>query len=181
MVPAGQSPEVNEKLLLPQERRVPVHPQSAAQADLEALLTPGPGVFVVSDLADRRLNEKISQICRDRDILCNIIDTKDLCTVWFMSLIDTPHLSIALSSKGGAAYYSARLREELQPLVEHRDRTAGLLSELRGMIDPPRRFEVLQKVWKDGLFQLWTVLGASVLAKKRAWKVAGLGKPATGT
>lgn len=171
-VTAGLSPELNEKLVLREERRVPVHPFRAAEADLEALLIPGPGVFVVSDLADRRLNERISELCRARGILCNIIDTKDLCTVWFMSLIDTPHLSVALSSKGGAAFYSARLREELQPLVEDRDKTAGILWELREQVEPRRRFEVLQEVWKDPLFRFWIAVKAFSRAEKRARKVA---------
>ncbi len=162
IIPPGYPSELNEKLYLETQRRVPVHPVLARDMDLEGLLQPGPGVFVVSDLQDRKLNERISRLCQSRGILCNIIDTKDLCTVWFMSLIQTPSLSVAISSRGGAAFFSARLREELQPLIEDRDQVSRILTEVRASLPQGKdRLGVLEKIYKDWKFQR--------LVKKKKW------------
>jgi len=182
LVERGYPSELKEKLYLDQDRVVPVHSQRADAVELEALLQPGPGVFVVSDLTSRVRNEEISRLCQERGILCNIIDTKDLCTVWFMSLIQTPHLSVALSTRGGAAYYSARMREEWQGDVENREPVAQLLGLIRERV--PRgqdRYTLLDLVYRDKKFQKWIKKQKWKQARLRAWELAKGGGYELGT
>ncbi len=154
VLPPGQPSEVAEKLLLKTERRVPVHPVRATDADLDALVAGA--TFVTSDLADRALNERIVAAAHKHHVLCNIIDTRDLCDTWFMSLIETDHLIAGLSTKAQATYYATRLRKELEPKFRRWEREAAFTAALRTLLPPQGRLEALKKVWKSPLVR-WTL------------------------
>ena len=119
-LPAGPQSELRENLPLRAPRSVPVHPRRAADltdADLATLVTGRS--FVVSDLEDRSVNQRIKATCDRLGVLCTVVDTKDLCSAWFMGLIRTDHLTVALSTSGAAdpnatfSFFVPRLREAL--------------------------------------------------------------------
>ena len=145
VIPAGKPSEVNENLILKTERRVPVHPTRAAEADLDALIAGAS--FVTSDLADRALNERIAGVAKKHHVLCNIIDTRDLCDTWFMSLIETDHLIAGLSSKAKATYYVTKLRSELEPRFVRWEKEAAFTSEVRELIPREKRLAGLRALW----------------------------------
>lgn len=147
VLPAGRQSELNENLLLPTQRRVPVHPVRAAEADLDALIAGA--TFVTSDLTDRALNERIREVARRHHVLCNIIDTKDLCDTWFMSLIETDHLIAGLSTKAKATYYVTRLRKTLEPRFVQWEKEAAFTAEARERLNPDRRFTGLKALWSS--------------------------------
>jgi len=123
-LPAGPQSELKENLPLAQARSVPVFPVAAGELDDETLglLIRGRN-FVVSDLVDRGINVRIKARADAEGVLCTVVDTKDLCSAWFMSLIRTDHLTVALSSAGAASptatssFFVPRLREALTPAV----------------------------------------------------------------
>lgn len=124
-LPAGPQSELKENLPLAQPRSVPVHPVAAADLDDESLASLIEGrSFVVSDLVDRAVNERIKALADRFHVLCTVVDTKDLCSAWFMGLIRTDHLTVAVSSSGAASpsstssFFVPRLREALTPHVE---------------------------------------------------------------
>ncbi len=90
--------------------------------------------FVCSDLLDRKLNQKIFAYCKKKGIRCNVIDTKDLCDTWFMSLIDVPGMLVGISSKGGCAYYSKQSRQELHEQIRARGQMSLALVEVKEFI-----------------------------------------------
>jgi siroheme synthase (precorrin-2 oxidase/ferrochelatase) len=145
VLPAGRQSELNEALALKAERRVPIHPVRAADADLDALIAGA--TFVTSDLADRQLNERIAAAARRHHVLCNIIDTRDLCDTWFMSLIETDHLIAGLSTKATATYYVTRLRRELEPRFVRWEKEAAFTALAREQLVPQRRFSGLKRLW----------------------------------
>jgi len=155
--PAGKPAEVNENLFLKVERRVPVHPQRAAEADLDALIAGA--TLVTSDLADRGLNERIAVTAHRHHVLCNIIDKKDLCDTWFMSLIETDHLIAGLSTKATATYYVTQLRRTLEPKFIHWEKQAAFLAEVRNLLPPEQRFAGLKAIWADPWVRLVLALG----------------------
>jgi siroheme synthase (precorrin-2 oxidase/ferrochelatase) len=123
-LPAGPQSELKENLPLAAPRSVPVHPRRAADLDaveLESLVAGR--TWVVSDLADRTLNQRIKAACDRLGVLCTVVDTKDLCSAWFMGLVRTDHLTVALSTSGAAdpgatfSFFVPRLREALTPPI----------------------------------------------------------------
>lgn len=169
VIPAGKPSELNENLILKTPRRVPIHPLRAADADLEALIAGA--TFVTSDLADRSLNEKIVVLAKKHRVLCNIIDTKDLCDTWFMSLIETDHLIAGLSTKAKATYYVTRLRKTLEPRFVQWEKEAAFTAAVREWLPPDQRFSGLKALWSSPLIRFTLAcLGpeaALSLAKKK--------------
>jgi siroheme synthase-like protein len=137
LIPKGRPSELKEKLIRTEERWIPIHPQAAKDADLESLISQAN--FVVSDLSDPLLNEEIFAIATRHGVLCNVIDTKPLCNTWFMSLLQTDHLLVGLSTKGQAAFLSAQLRQKLQPWIERQDKRARFWVELLAQLNTEGR------------------------------------------
>ncbi len=172
LLAAGRLPHVGEELSLGTERRVPVAAEAAAAGNAGRFIEGA--TFVVSDLRDRSLNETISGLCRARGILCNVIDTKDLCSTWFMSLIDTPHLLAGISSKGGCAYYARQTRIELEEEFRSREPVAEILVDLRDRVPSGvERNEVLDAVYRDGEFSRLRREGRWIEARSRAEALFG--------
>ena len=167
LLDAGPLPHVGERLSLERERRIAVAAEPAAPANIERFIANA--TFVVSDLADRSLNELIFAVCRSRGILCNVIDTKELCSVWFMSLVDTPHIIAAISSKGECAYYAKQTRIELEGELDRRAPVAAILADIRPRIRPgARRAQILEAVYRDRDFQGAVETGDWAAAAARA-------------
>jgi len=172
LVPSGKPSELGENLILKGDRRIPVHHLRAADADLEALVSGA--TFVTSDLADRALNLRIVAAAKAHHVMCNIIDTRDLCNTWFMSLIETDHLIAGLSTKATATYYVTRLRRELEPKFVRWEAEASFTASARELLVPERRFSGLKALWGSWWLRLvlrWRGPEAALeLAKKRIEK-----------
>jgi len=130
--PAGPIKHGSEKLSFLKETHVRVAQQSASRWNIGRFLRGAD--FVCSDLSSRKLNEQIARLCRKRGIRCNIIDTKDLCDTWFMSMIDTEGLLAAFSSHGNCAYASKTARESLLPAVETQGQISLILTKARNYL-----------------------------------------------
>jgi siroheme synthase (precorrin-2 oxidase/ferrochelatase) len=127
---AGPLNRVPESLSLEKPRTIPVADQPATADNIEQYVEGA--TFVTSDLDDEQLNERIAEVCDDHNILCNIIDVKELCDTWLMSVIDAPNMIAGISSKGGCAFYSQRTRIELEDDFRHRSEVSRVFTELRG-------------------------------------------------
>jgi siroheme synthase (precorrin-2 oxidase/ferrochelatase) len=151
VLPAGPQDLLREDLQLPEERRVPVTHEPASSQSIARYCRGA--TLVCSDLNDRKLNETARSFCEEQNILCNIIDTKDLCNTWLMSLIDTPDFQVALTTKGRCAYYAAKAREELSPVVNKMGRWATVLASLRSLVPQGRsKMATLDEVYHDPEF-----------------------------
>lgn len=128
----GPLRRVPESLNLEEPRSVPVAPEPARSENLEKYITGA--TFVTSDLEDPDLNDRIYEICEDKNILCNIIDVKERCNTWFMSVIDVPNMIAGISTKGGCAFYSQRTRIELEEEFEQRSEASRVFTEMRNQL-----------------------------------------------
>jgi len=108
-------------------RATPLRPEN-----LEEYITGA--TFVTSDLEDPDLNDRIYEICEEKNILCNVIDVKERCNTWFMSVIDVPNLIAGISTKGGCAFYSQRTRIELEEEFEQRSEASQVFTEMRNRL-----------------------------------------------
>ncbi len=161
-LPAGPQSELREKLPLPAPRSVPVHGKRAAELSDDELRGLIAGrTWVVSDLEDRGINERIFRIAGEEHVLCTVVDTKDLCTVWFMSLVQTEHIKVGISSGAKVSFFAPRMREYLQPLVERRELEASVLAQIRSEHPRETRVQVLERLYADPQFRSLADIGTS--------------------
>jgi precorrin-2 dehydrogenase / sirohydrochlorin ferrochelatase len=77
-------------------------------ADLE-------GMFIaIAATDDRDTNHTIAAICKEKDILCNIVDASEECSFIVPSTIDRGPLTIAISTSGISPTLAASIRQELE-------------------------------------------------------------------
>jgi len=171
---AGRLPHVGENLHRSTPRSIPVAAEPASI--LNAARYIAGANFVVSDLADRAVNERIAALCEESSTLCNVIDTRDLCNTWFMSLIDNPHLIAAVSSKGGCAYYARQTRIELEQEFAEREPVAEILTGIRDRLGNPLpaghdRSSILDSIYHDSDFRRAAALASWDTARARAEEI----------
>lgn len=151
-LPEGPLHRVPETLSLDEERIIPVAEEPASKANIPGFVEGA--TFVSSDLEDRGLNELIYEVSEEHNVLCNIIDVKELCNTWLMSVIDTPHMIAGLSTRGGCAFYAQRSRMELEAEFERRSHVSRVFTELRdGLRDEQCRLCTLDVVYRDDTIQ----------------------------
>lgn len=126
---SGPLNRVPESLSLEEPREVPVHPRPAHEVDVRELVRGRS--FVTSDLEDEELNREIAEACNELNVLCNVIDVKELCNTWLCSVIDVPYMQAGLSTKGGCAFYAQRTRMELEEEFRDRSEISRVFTELR--------------------------------------------------
>ncbi len=86
-------------------------------------------VLVVVATDDHILNEWISRLCREQCKPVNVVDSPELCTVTFPSIVDRSPLQIAISSNGKAPVLARMLRTRLESDIPA---GYGRLAELAG-------------------------------------------------
>lgn len=145
---AGPLERVPESLSLDEPRTVPVAEEPATKQNVSGYVDGA--TFVTSDLEDPDLNSAIYRAAKDKNVLCNIIDVKEKCNTWFMSVIDTPNMIAGLSTKGGCAFYAQRTRIELEEEFETRSEVSRLFTDLRDELREDQcNLCTLQVVYED--------------------------------
>lgn len=73
------------------------------------------GMFIViAATNDRETNHSISQLCKSKDILCNVVDSSEECTFIVPSTFERGLLTIAISTSGVSPTLAASIRQELE-------------------------------------------------------------------
>jgi uroporphyrin-III C-methyltransferase/precorrin-2 dehydrogenase/sirohydrochlorin ferrochelatase len=73
--------------------------------------------LVIAATSDRALNEQVSTDATDLALLVNVVDSPDLCTFIFPSIVDRSPLLIAISSGGHSPVLARQLRRKIETLV----------------------------------------------------------------
>ena len=73
--------------------------------------------IVIGATDDKELQEAISRECKSKDILCNIVDRKELCDFIFPSYIKKGDLTIAISTSGASPAVAKHLRMFLESIL----------------------------------------------------------------
>lgn len=74
-------------------------------------------VLVIAATNNHRLNARISRLAQARRIPVNVVDSPELCSAIFPSIVDRSPLQIALSSGGAAPVLVRHLRGKLESLI----------------------------------------------------------------
>ena len=99
------------------------------RAFTEADLEPRPALVVVADMP---LDEKkrISDLCKAKGIPVNVVDTPELCSFYFPSLVTRGDLTVAVSTGGKSPGGAAWLRRHLKKHIP--DQTEAILNWVDG-------------------------------------------------
>ena len=73
--------------------------------------------FVIAATDDERVNSYISQKCRERDILVNVVDVKEECSFIFPAVIKKDDLLISISSGGNSPAAAAFLKDKIEDRI----------------------------------------------------------------
>lgn len=89
--------------------------------------------LVIACTSSEEVNWRISNLCRDRGILCNIVDQPEKCSFIVPATVKRGDLTVAISTAGRSPAMAKRIRKELQESFG--DEYASLLSVM-GRIRP---------------------------------------------
>ena len=85
------------------------------EADLESCQ------FVIAATDDRALNRKIAELCKEKNILINTVDDKELCSFYFPSLIKQDEVVVGITASGLNHKKARRVRVAIQEAMEASD------------------------------------------------------------
>lgn len=98
------------------------------------------------------LNERIRQLCKQRNILLNVADKPSLCDFYLGSVVQKGNLKIGISTNGKSPTMAKRLKELFNELLpEEIDDTLELMHTMRNQLkgDFKDKIEVLNTHTKD--------------------------------
>jgi len=70
--------------------------------------------LVIASTGDQLVNEEISRLCRERNILCNIVDKPELCSFILPALFRRGELTFAVSTGGASPALARGVKERLE-------------------------------------------------------------------
>ena len=89
-------------------------------------------VLAVAATSDDAVNRQVSEDAQARNILVNVVDAPDLCTVTFPAIIDRSPLVVSVGSAGGAPVLTRHVRELIEQMLPERiSRLAGFFAQTR--------------------------------------------------
>lgn len=91
--------------------RISLHKRAFQESDLEGRL------FVITASSDETLNHRIAQLCRERQILVNVVDQKKDCSFYFPALVKREEIVVGISSGGKSPALAHRLRQKAETLI----------------------------------------------------------------
>lgn len=94
------------------------------RAFTEADLEPRPALVVVADMPAAE-KARISDLCHSKGIPVNVVDTPELCSFFFPSLVTRGNLTVAVSTGGKSPAGAAWLRRHLEKHIP--DQTEAIL------------------------------------------------------
>ena len=121
-------------------------------------------VLVIAATSDNGLNRRVYQDCRQRGVLCNVVDVPELCDFFVPAVARRGDLQIAIGTEGHCPAYAAHIRRKLEAMFT--DKHGQFLAELGAMrkkvietLDADKRKAVLVKIADDESFEYFAAKG----------------------
>lgn len=76
--------------------------------------------FVIAATGEVELDRSIARLCREKNILVNVVDDREACSFLFPALVKRGSLSVGVSTGGASPGMAAWLRREIQGLLPER-------------------------------------------------------------
>lgn len=91
--------------------------------------------LVIASTSNEDLNWRISRACRERNILCNIVDQPEKCSFIVPALYTQGDLTVAISTGGGSPALARKIRQDMEDyLGSQYGAVLTLMSRLRPMV-----------------------------------------------
>jgi len=116
-------------------------------------------VLVIAATSNRQLNERIYKDCQELEILCNVVDSPELCDFIVPAVVKRGELQIAIGTEGHCPAYAGHLRKKLeQTFTNKHGEFLAELETLRSRIikdipDPTDRKALLGQLVDDKSFE----------------------------
>lgn len=118
------APEISQELM--ENPLLDCRKREFADSDLEGKF------FVVAASGSRELNRHVAKLCREKNILVNVVDDKEACGFLFPSLVKEGKLTVGISTEGASPQAAASLRSRIaQELPGRMEEILDYLAELR--------------------------------------------------
>lgn len=146
------SPEICDELDALRKRNLFTYKQRKFQYDDLA-----DADFVIAATDDAALNHGISEWCKKRNVLVNVVDDAKWCSFYFPSLVKRGKLSIGISTEGASPSAAIYMRKQIEAMVpEHMEEILDYLCEKREEIKASyeteaERSKVLKQLFLDCL------------------------------
>lgn len=91
--------------------------------------------FVIAASDDMELNQRISELCKHRGILVNVVDVKEHCSFLFPALVKKGDLTIGITTSGKSPSISRDIRVAIDDMIpDYYENLIELLGKYRPMI-----------------------------------------------
>ncbi len=136
----------------------------------------GRAVLVIAATNDIELNRRIYKDCQELEILCNVVDSPELCDFFVPAVTRRGNLQIAVGTEGNCPAYAGHIREKLDQIFtkEHGEFLAELevlrKKIIKDLVDPANRKAVLGQLVCDESFEYFTQNGPAAW-RDRAEKI----------
>ena len=117
----------------------------------------GDYAFVIAATDSRSVNHEISRLCRERDILVNVVDTPEDCSFLFPALVHRGPLSIGISTSGASPSGAVYVKQEINRLLpESMEEILSWLDSLRPAVkaqikEEERRKQIFGRLFSESL------------------------------
>lgn len=123
------------------------HARTFEESDIDEV------VLVVAATDDTTVNEKVSHLCKSRNVPVNVVDRPSLCSFTFPSIVDRDPVVIAVSTGGSSPVLARLLRARLETMIPATyGRLARLVEKYRRQVK--QRFASIaerRKFWEQVL------------------------------
>lgn len=124
--PCLSKKEANELTAYPQ---IEIHNRPFQPEDLKEVF------LVIAGTSDQKTNAWISDLCKEQNILCNVVDQPNLCSFIVPALYSQGDLQIAISTQGTSPALAKQIRKKMATCFGPEYAIlASLLSKLRPLI-----------------------------------------------
>lgn len=129
LLPFGAHLTVVAPVVLPQIKKMPgvlVKEREFRDEDMKDC------TFVIAASDDRELNHRISQLCKEQNVLVNVVDDKKTCSFLFPALLKRGSFTAGISTEGVSPQIAASVRSKMEEeLPGQMESILGYLKELR--------------------------------------------------
>jgi precorrin-2 dehydrogenase/sirohydrochlorin ferrochelatase len=122
-------------------------------------------IIAIAATNNSELNKRIYAECRERKVICNVVDVPELCDFYVPAIVERGKLMIAIGTDGASPAYAAHVRRKLQEMfTEDHGRFVDELQKARVKViaacEPDMRKPVLEELVKDDSFDFLLANGA---------------------
>ena len=90
--------------------------------------------LVIAATNDEALNKQIYKDCQQLEILCNVVDSPELCDFYVPAVVQRGDLQIAIGTDGNCPSYAGHLRKKLENILQRNTEFLAQLEAIRGFI-----------------------------------------------